>query len=71
MLLSSHGGFLNIAIYHHREITHYGETKKSAIDSQLVRAKENLKLRHGGPRQRQASGTNRQIKALRQSRHLV
>ena len=40
-------------------------------DSQVVRAKENLKLSYGGPSQRQASGTNQRIKALRQGRHCV
>ena len=38
-------------------------------DSQIVRAKENLKLNYGGPSQRQVSGTNQRIKALRQGRH--
>ena len=33
-------------------------------DSQIVRAKENLKLSHGGPNQRQTSGTNQWIKIL-------
>ena len=40
-----------------------------AHDSQLVRAKENLQLSNGGPSQRQASGNNQRIKALRQGRH--
>ena len=40
-----------------------------AHDSQIVRAKENLKLSQGGPSYNQASGTNQPIKALRQSRH--
>ena len=40
-----------------------------AHDSQIVRAKENLKLSYGGPSQRQTSGTNQPIKALRQGRH--
>ena len=39
-----------------------------AHDSQIVRAKENLKLSDGGPSQRQASVTNQLIKALRQRR---
>ena len=39
-------------------------SKKMAHDSQIVRAKENLKLSHSGPSQRQASGTNQ-----RQGRH--
>ena len=47
------------------------ETKKRAHDSQIVRAKENLKLSHGGSSYRLASGTNPPIKALRQSRHRV
>ena len=42
-----------------------GETKKRAHDSQKVRAKENLKLSHGGPSYNQASGTNPPIKTLR------
>ena len=37
-MLSSHGGLLTIAIYIHGE-TLYGETKKSARNSQIVRAK--------------------------------
>ena len=37
---------------------------KSAHDSQIVGAKENLKLSHGGPSQREAWDTNRLIKAL-------
>ena len=58
-------------MYHHREITHYDETEKRAHDSQIVRAKENLKLSSGGSSYSQASGTNPPIKALRQSRHWV
>ena len=38
-------------------------------DTQIVRAKENLKLSYGGSSQRQASGTNQRIKALRQGSH--
>ena len=30
------------------KLTHYDETKKRAHDSQIVRAKENLKVSHGG-----------------------
>ena len=37
--------------------------------SQIVRAKENLKLSYGGPSQRQASYTNQRINAYRQGRH--
>ena len=44
-------------------------TLTKAHDSQTVKAKENLKLRYSGPSQRQASGTNQRIKALRQGRH--
>ena len=47
------------------KLTHYDETKISAHDSQIVRAKENLKLSYDGSSQRQASGNNQQIKALR------
>ena len=47
----------------------YDEKEKRAHDSQIVRAKENLKLSHGGPSYSQASGTNPPIKALRQRRH--
>ena len=43
--------------------------KKWAHDSQIGRAKENLKLSVGGSSQRQESGTNQRIKALRQGRH--
>ena len=39
-------------------------------NSQIVRAKENLNLSHGGPlSQRQESGNKQLIKALRQSCH--
>ena len=66
-MLSSHGGILTIAMYHHRDnvikLAHYDETKKRAHDSQIVMAKENFKLSHDGPSYIQASGTNQQIKA--------
>ena len=52
------------------KLTHRDDTKEGAYDSQIVRAKENLKLSYGGPSQRQTSGTNQRIKALRQCRHL-
>ena len=50
---------------------YYYETKKMVCDSQIVRAKENLKLSYSGPSQRQASDTNQQIKAFRQGCHWV
>ena len=53
------------------KLTLHDETKKRAIDTQIVRAKENLKLSHGGSSYRYASGTNPPIKASRQSRHRV
>ena len=53
------------------KFTLHDETKKRAHESQIVRAKENLKLSHGGSSYRYASGTNPPIKALRQSRHRV
>ena len=37
--------------------------------SQIVRAKDNLKLSHGGLSQIQASGTIQRMNALRQGRH--
>ena len=37
--------------------------QKRARDSQIVRAKENLKLSYGGPSQGHASGTNQRIKS--------
>ena len=49
-MVSSHGGcFLTNAMHHHRKnnlikLTHYNETKKIAHKSQIVRAKENLKI---------------------------
>ena len=44
-MLSSHGGFLASAVYHHRESMHYDETEKRAHDCQIDRAaKENLKF---------------------------
>ena len=53
------------------KLTLHDETKKRAHDSQIVRAKENLKLSHGGSSYRKASDTNPSIKALCQSRHRV
>ena len=50
------------------KLTHYDDAKKMAHYSQIVRAKDNLKLSYDGPSQRQASGTNQLIKALRQGR---
>ena len=50
------------------KLTHYGEIKKWAHDSRIVRAKENLKLSQGVPSQRQSSDTNQPMKALRQGR---
>ena len=37
---------LSIAMYHIIKLTHCDETQQSAHDSQLIRAKENLKLSH-------------------------
>ena len=51
------------------KLTHYDNTEKRAHDSEIVRAKENLKLSHGGHSYGQASGTSPPINALRQSRH--
>ena len=53
------------------KLTLHNETKKRTHDSQIVRAKENLKLSHGGSSYRTASDTNPPIKALRQSHHRV
>ena len=52
-MFSSHGGHLTNAMYPkwrntRIKLTHHDETKKRANDSQIVRAKENLKLSHGG-----------------------
>ena len=44
------------------KLAHIDETEKSAHDSQIIRAKENLKLSHGGSSYSQASGTNPPIK---------
>ena len=63
------------AMYHHEEIlklTHPGEQRKGLMtQSQIVRAKENLKLSHCGSSYRLASDTYPLIKALRQSSHRV
>ena len=53
------------------KLTLYDETVKRAHDSQIVKAKENLKWSHGGPSYSQASGTNPLIKALSQRCHWV
>ena len=49
--------------------TYYDETKEKAHDSQIVKAKENPKLSHGGSSQRQASGTYPPMNVLDQDRH--
>ena len=71
-MLRLHGGFLTFAMYHQWEtvlitLTNNDEIEKRAHDSQIVRAKENLTLRHHGPCYSQASGTNPPIKALRKA----
>ena len=70
-MLSSHGGFLTFAmiiiVNNLIKLTHFGETEKMSHDSQIFRAKENLKLSHSGPSYSQASGTNPSIKALKVS----
>ena len=52
-MFSSHGGHLTNAMYHHGDTllsnNQHDETKKRAHNSQIVRAKENLKLSHVGP----------------------
>ena len=72
-MLSSHGGLLTISIASQRnnliKLTDYDETKKRAHHPKRFRAKENVKLSHGGPSNRQASGTKLPLKALRGSRH--
>ena len=74
-MLSSHGAFLSFAMIiiekQFNQITHFGETEKMSHDSQIFRAKENLKLSHSGPSYSQATGTHPSIKALSQSRHKV
>ena len=53
----------------HRTPTNNMRAMKRAHDSQIVQASENLKLRQGGPSQKQASGTKQPIKALCQDHH--
>ena len=43
--------------------------EKMAHDLQIVIDKENLKLKHTGSSQRQASGTKQQMNVLHQGRH--
>ena len=68
-LFSSYVGFPNYCNVSSQgnnliNLTHYDVTKKRSYDSQTVQTKENLKLSHSGPSQRQASGANPLIKAL-------
>ena len=51
------------------KLTHFDEIKKKAHDSQMVRAKQNLKLSTSGSSQRQASGTHQRMQNLRQGHH--
>ena len=51
------------------KLTTYDETKRRAQESQIDRAKEDLKLSHDGPSQRQATYTNKPIKVISQGRH--
>ena len=60
--------YCNVSSYRNDVInlTQYDESKKKAHNSQIVRAKGNLKLSHCGPSHRQPSSTSPPIKALRQ-----
>ena len=40
---------ITFAMYHQIKLSHFDETKKQR-NSQIVRAKENFKLSHGGPK---------------------
>ena len=51
------------------KLTHVDGTKQRANDSQIVKAKENFRLSHSGPRQRLVPGTNPSIRALSQDHH--
>ena len=54
-------GMLMYAMNYNREMNQINtlcETKTKTHDSQIVRAKGNIKLSHGGHSQRQTSGTN-------------
>ena len=61
---------LSVHNNNHIKLTHYDVKKKRAHDSQIVRAKEALKLSYGGPSERQASATNQRVNALHQG-HLA
>ena len=66
-MFSLHRGFLPNAMHPHREtnlikLTHYDKTKKRALDLQIARSKENLKLIYGGPSQGQACVNDVQTK---------
>ena len=50
------------------QVAYCDETKKRDLTSQTVRLKKS-KLSHGGPSQRQASGTEPPMSVLSQSRH--
>ena len=71
-MLNLHGSFLTNAVlssYRNTiiKLTPYDETKKRAHNSKIARAKENLKLSHGGFSYRLASDTNPPIKSQRPS----
>ena len=68
-LFSSHRDSLTDARHHLIKCINFDETKKKVHDSHIASAKETLKLSHSRPSQIQASDTNQQIKALRQSCH--
>ena len=63
--------YCNVSLHRNNiiKLTYNDETGKQAHDSQIVRAKENLKLSHYGPSYSQTSGTNPRNKALHQSHH--
>ena len=69
-LFSLHGGFLNkimqsITTEKQSSLINSLGRNKENDSSRIVRANEHLKLNYGGPSERQASGTNQQINALR------
>ena len=75
-MLSLCGGRLpylsNVSSQENNQINYYNETKKMALNSQTVRAQTTLpQLSHGGPIQRQTSGTDLPMKVSCQGRHCI
>ena len=75
-MLSLHGGFLTIAMYHYMKtiksiIILLKKKERGLTTHWLSELKKNPQLNHGGPSHKQASGSDPPMNALSQCRKFV